>query len=183
MPPHQRVLWEVRRARQGRRFPSRSDFAAGRARQRLLADHNTQLDPRSGRPNSICLHSMTMGPAHRARFSSARIAKTSSIISRRGRRAELRTSPPTCRVNRDFVVAEISRDSGNIKHPIAIAAQARKIDARNGGSTTKKSITPEINASTLAIIATTIVTSAQLSHRGFALDRSWLDHRTLACTR
>lgn len=23
---------------------------------RLLADHNTQLDPRSGRPNSICLH-------------------------------------------------------------------------------------------------------------------------------
>jgi uncharacterized protein with NRDE domain len=24
--------------------------------QRLLADHNTQLDPRSGRPNSICMH-------------------------------------------------------------------------------------------------------------------------------
>jgi len=24
--------------------------------QKLLADHNTQLDPRSGRPNSICMH-------------------------------------------------------------------------------------------------------------------------------
>ena len=24
--------------------------------QQLLADHNTQLDPRSGRPNSICMH-------------------------------------------------------------------------------------------------------------------------------
>jgi len=45
-----------------------------------------------------------------------------------------------------------------MKHPIAIAAQARKIDARNGGSITKNSIAPEIIANTLAMIATTIET-------------------------
>jgi hypothetical protein len=45
-----------------------------------------------------------------------------------------------------------------MKHPIPIAAQARKIDARNGGSITKNNIVPEINASTLAMIATTIET-------------------------
>ena len=45
-----------------------------------------------------------------------------------------------------------------MKHPIAIAAQARKMDARNGGSITKNNIVPEINASTLAMIATTIET-------------------------
>ena len=43
-----------------------------------------------------------------------------------------------------------------MKHPIAIAAQARKIDARNGGSITKNNIVLEINASALAMIATTI---------------------------
>jgi hypothetical protein len=45
-----------------------------------------------------------------------------------------------------------------MKHPIAMAAQARKIDARKGGSITKNNIAPEINASTLAMIATTIET-------------------------
>ena len=40
------------------------------------------------------------------------------------------------------------------KQMIAIAPQARKIDARNGGSITKNRITPEMSASTLAIIAT-----------------------------
>jgi hypothetical protein len=45
-----------------------------------------------------------------------------------------------------------------MKHPIAIAAQARKIDARNGGSITKNRIVPEINANTHAMIATTIET-------------------------
>jgi hypothetical protein len=45
-----------------------------------------------------------------------------------------------------------------MKHPIAIAAHATKIDARNGGSTTKNNIAPEINAKTLAIIATTMLT-------------------------
>ncbi len=45
-----------------------------------------------------------------------------------------------------------------MKHPIAIAAQARKIDARKGGSITKNNIAPEMNASTLAMIANTIET-------------------------
>jgi hypothetical protein len=45
-----------------------------------------------------------------------------------------------------------------MKHPIAIAAQARKIEARIGGSITKNKIAPETIASTLAIIATTIET-------------------------
>ena len=45
-----------------------------------------------------------------------------------------------------------------MKHPIAIAAQARKIDARKGGSITKNNIVPEISASTLAMTATTIET-------------------------
>ena len=45
-----------------------------------------------------------------------------------------------------------------MKHPIAMAAQARKIDARNGGSITKNSIAPETNASTLAMIATAMET-------------------------
>ena len=45
-----------------------------------------------------------------------------------------------------------------MKHPMAIAAQARKIEARNGGSITKNNIVPEINANTLATIATRIET-------------------------
>jgi hypothetical protein len=45
-----------------------------------------------------------------------------------------------------------------MKHPSAIPAQARKIDARKGGSITKNNIVPEINASTHAMIATTIET-------------------------
>ena len=58
-----------------------------------------------------------------------------------------------------------------MKHPIALAAQARKIEARNGGSITKNRIVPDTNANTLAMIATTIETRAQLSHRKYALDR------------
>jgi hypothetical protein len=45
-----------------------------------------------------------------------------------------------------------------MKHPIAMAAQARKIEAKNGGSMTKNNIVPEISASTLAMIANTIDT-------------------------
>ena len=41
---------------------------------------------------------------------------------------------------------------------IAMAAQARKIDARKGGSIEKKRIIAEISASTLAMIATTRLT-------------------------
>lgn len=40
------------------------------------------------------------------------------------------------------------------KQMIAIAPQARKIDARNGGSITKNRITPENSAKRLAMIAT-----------------------------
>ena len=39
------------------------------------------------------------------------------------------------------------------KHPIALNADARKIDAKNGGSITKKRIAPEISATMLAAIA------------------------------
>ena len=45
-----------------------------------------------------------------------------------------------------------------MKHPIALAAEARKIEARNGGSITKNKIVPETSANTLAMIATTIET-------------------------
>ena len=45
-----------------------------------------------------------------------------------------------------------------MKHPIAIIEQARKIEARNGGSITKKSMNPEANARTLAIVATAMLT-------------------------
>ena len=44
------------------------------------------------------------------------------------------------------------------KHPMAIEAEARKIDARNGGSTTKNRIKPETIATILAIIAKTMLT-------------------------
>ena len=50
---------------------------------------------------------------------------------------------------------------------IAMTAQARKIDARKGGSMTKKRIEPEMIANTLATMATTILTvrSWAISHR------------------
>ena len=44
------------------------------------------------------------------------------------------------------------------KHEIEINADARKIEARNGGSITKNKITPETSATTLAIIAKTTLT-------------------------
>jgi hypothetical protein len=44
------------------------------------------------------------------------------------------------------------------KHPIAIAAQARKIEARNGGSITKNKMIPLANAATAATIATIVLT-------------------------
>ena len=44
------------------------------------------------------------------------------------------------------------------KHEIEISAEARKIEARNGGSITKNRITPETSATTLAIIAKTTLT-------------------------
>ncbi len=44
------------------------------------------------------------------------------------------------------------------KHPIAIEAEARKIDARNGGSITENRMKPATSATTLAIIANTMLT-------------------------
>ena len=44
------------------------------------------------------------------------------------------------------------------KHEIEISAEARKIEARNGGSITKNRMTPETSATTLAIIAKTMLT-------------------------
>lgn len=44
------------------------------------------------------------------------------------------------------------------KQMIAIVAQARKIDARNGGSITKNSIAPETIARIVAMIATAMLT-------------------------
>ena len=41
-----------------------------------------------------------------------------------------------------------------VKQEIATIAHARNIDARNGGSITKKRMTPETSASRLATIAT-----------------------------
>ena len=41
---------------------------------------------------------------------------------------------------------------------MAIAAEARKIEARNGGSITKNKMKPATSATTLAIIATTTLT-------------------------
>ena len=45
-----------------------------------------------------------------------------------------------------------------MKHPIAIEAEARKIEARNGGSITKNRMKPATTATTLAIIAKTMLT-------------------------
>jgi|HubBroStandDraft_2_1064218.scaffolds.fasta_scaffold28180_1 hypothetical protein len=44
------------------------------------------------------------------------------------------------------------------KHPMAIEAEARKIEARNGGSITKNKMKPATSATTLAIIAKIILT-------------------------
>ena len=44
------------------------------------------------------------------------------------------------------------------KHEIEISAEARKIDARNGGSITKNRMKPATTATTLAIIAKTMLT-------------------------
>ena len=44
------------------------------------------------------------------------------------------------------------------KHPMAIEAEARKIEARNGGSITKNRMKPATSATTLAIIAKIILT-------------------------
>ncbi len=44
-----------------------------------------------------------------------------------------------------------------MKHPMAIEAEARKIDARNGGSITKNRMKPATSATTLAIIAKTML--------------------------
>ena len=44
------------------------------------------------------------------------------------------------------------------KHPMAIEAEARKIEARNGGSITKNKMKPAITAMTLAIIAKIMLT-------------------------
>ena len=44
------------------------------------------------------------------------------------------------------------------KHPMAIEAEARKIEARNGGSTTKNRMKPATSATTLAIIAKIMLT-------------------------
>ena len=43
------------------------------------------------------------------------------------------------------------------KHPMAIEAEARKIDARNGGSITKNRMKPATSATMLAIIAKTML--------------------------
>ena len=45
-----------------------------------------------------------------------------------------------------------------MKHPMAIEAEARKIEARNGGSITKNRMKPATIATTLAIIAKTMLT-------------------------
>jgi len=45
-----------------------------------------------------------------------------------------------------------------MKHPMAIEAEARKIEARNGGSITKNRMKPATSATTLATIAKTILT-------------------------
>lgn len=45
-----------------------------------------------------------------------------------------------------------------MKHPIAIEAEARKIEARNGGSITKNRMKPATSATTLAIIAKIMLT-------------------------
>jgi len=45
-----------------------------------------------------------------------------------------------------------------MKHPMAIEAEARKIEARNGGSITKNRMKPATSATTLAIIAKDHVT-------------------------
>ena len=44
------------------------------------------------------------------------------------------------------------------KHPMAIEAEARKIEARNGGSITKNRMKPATIATTLATIAKTMLT-------------------------
>ena len=44
------------------------------------------------------------------------------------------------------------------KHAMAIDAEARNIDARNGGSITKNRMKPATTATTLAIIAKTMLT-------------------------
>jgi hypothetical protein len=44
------------------------------------------------------------------------------------------------------------------KQPMAIEAEARKIEARNGGSITKNKMKPATIATTLAIIAKTMLT-------------------------
>ncbi len=44
------------------------------------------------------------------------------------------------------------------KHPMAIEAEARKIEARNGGSITKNKMKPATMATTLAIIAKIMLT-------------------------
>ena len=44
------------------------------------------------------------------------------------------------------------------KHPMAIDAAARKMDARNGGSITKNKMKPATSATMLAIIAKTMLT-------------------------
>ena len=44
-----------------------------------------------------------------------------------------------------------------MKHPMAIEAEARKIEARNGGSITKNRMKPATSATTLAIIAKTML--------------------------
>ena len=44
------------------------------------------------------------------------------------------------------------------KHPMAIEAEARKIEARNGGSITKNKMKPATTATTLAIIAKIMLT-------------------------
>ena len=45
-----------------------------------------------------------------------------------------------------------------MKHPMAIEAEARNIEARNGGSITKNRMKPATTATTLAIIAKTMLT-------------------------
>ena len=45
-----------------------------------------------------------------------------------------------------------------MKHPMAMEAEARKIEARNGGSITKKRMKPATTATMLAIIAKTMLT-------------------------
>jgi hypothetical protein len=45
-----------------------------------------------------------------------------------------------------------------MKHPMAIDAEARKIEARNGGSITKNRMKPATSATTLAIMAKTMLT-------------------------